>query len=144
MIEVIETELSLIRCLTLIASEGKRDTTGGVTHLAEIVAPRIQFNEDEVYEAMANAGIPGPVADRAYKFTQIAWGRVLLYGLQVRFSPEYTCFNGVGEVIETGRLANPAVLRRRSRLRSPLRWNPGLQAAVGTDGRQVARRQLNC
>jgi hypothetical protein len=77
-----------------------------VTRLAEIVAPRAEFTEDEVYMAMADAGIPESVADRAYKFTQIAWGRVLLDGLGVRFAPEYTCFDGAGEVVESGRLVD--------------------------------------
>jgi hypothetical protein len=54
---------------------------------------------------MAEAGIPDPVADRAFKFTQIAWGRVFLDGLGVQFSPDYLCFNGAGEVIESGPLA---------------------------------------
>src|SRR4051812_11407858 len=77
-----------------------------VARLADIIAARADFNEDEVYAAMADAGIPDPVADRAYKFTQIAWGRAVLAGLRVRLAPEYTCFNGSGEVIESGRLAD--------------------------------------
>ena len=31
---------------------------------------------------------------------------MLLDGLGVRFSPDYTCFNGAGEVIESGRLVD--------------------------------------
>jgi hypothetical protein len=77
-----------------------------VARLADIIAARAKFTEDEVYAAMAAAGIPDPVADRAYKFTQIAWGRLLLAGLRIQFAPEYTCYNGAGEVIETGRLAD--------------------------------------
>lgn len=77
-----------------------------VARLAEIVTPRAEFTEDDIYAAMADAGIPESVADRAYKFTQIAWGRAFLAGMGVSFSPEYTCFNGAGAVIESGRLAD--------------------------------------
>jgi hypothetical protein len=54
---------------------------------------------------MAEAGIPAAVADRAYKFTQIAWGRVFLDGLGMQFSSEYLCFDGEGNVVESGLLA---------------------------------------
>ena len=76
-----------------------------VAKLAEILAARPDPSEDDVYAAMAEAGIPDPVADRAYKFAQIAWGRVFLDGIGVRFSPDYLCFDGAGEVTESGRLA---------------------------------------
>lgn len=76
-----------------------------VTRLVDAIAARPEFTEDEVYAAMANAGIPEPVADRAYKFTQVAWGRVLLDGLGINFAPDYLCFNGAGDVIESGQLS---------------------------------------
>jgi len=76
-----------------------------VARLAEIIAARAEFTEDDLYAAMADAGIPDSVADRAYKFTQIAWGRVFLDGLGVRFAPDYLSFNAAGEVIESGLLA---------------------------------------
>lgn len=75
-----------------------------VACLVDTLATRAEFTEDEVYTAMADAGIPAPVADRAYKFTQIAWGRVFLDGLGINFAPDYLCFNAAGEVIETGQL----------------------------------------
>lgn len=76
-----------------------------VAKLTEILAERPEFTEDEIYQALEQAGVPDGVADRAYKFTQIAWGRTLLDGLGVRFSPEYLCFNAEGECIESGQLA---------------------------------------
>jgi hypothetical protein len=75
-----------------------------VGRLAEIVAARAEFTEDQIHDAMAEAGISAVDSDKAYKFTQIAWGRVFLKSLGVRFSPDYVCFSGAGEVIETGRL----------------------------------------
>ena len=75
-----------------------------VGRLAEIIAARAEFTEDDLYAAMADAGIPDPVADRAYKFTQTAWGRVFLDGLGVRFGTDYLCFNRAGDVIESGQL----------------------------------------
>jgi hypothetical protein len=78
-----------------------------VTCLAEILdfCQPVEFTEDQVYDALAEAGVPASVADQAYKFTQIAWGRVLLEGLGIQFSPDYLCFNAAGEVVESGRLA---------------------------------------
>jgi len=75
-----------------------------VAKLADIVAERREFSEDEIYSAMSSAGLPNEIADRAFKFTQTAWGRAFLARLGVRFSPEYLCFNSAGEVIETGQL----------------------------------------
>jgi hypothetical protein len=76
-----------------------------VARLGEIIAARAEFTEDDIYAAMAEAGIPDPIADRAFKFTQIAWGRVFLDGLGLQFSPDYLCFNGAGDVVESGLLA---------------------------------------
>jgi hypothetical protein len=75
-----------------------------VAKLAEIAVARSEFSEDDIYAALAAAGLPDPMADRAYKFTQTAWGRSFLAGLGVQFSPEYVCFNASGEEIESGRL----------------------------------------
>jgi hypothetical protein len=52
-----------------------------VACLAEIVAQRATFEEEDIYEAMRKVGVPDAVADRAYKFAQIAWGRAFLAGL---------------------------------------------------------------
>jgi hypothetical protein len=79
-----------------------------VVRLAEIVAPRESFTQDEVYAAMAADGLSAEEADLAFKFTQVAWGRAFLDGLGVHFSPDYLLCNGSGEVIGSGRLAeNP-------------------------------------
>jgi hypothetical protein len=75
-----------------------------VARLAEIIAARDEFTEDDLYAALAEAGLPDAVADRAYKFTQTAWGRVFLDGLGIQFGADYLCFNGAGDVIESGRL----------------------------------------
>lgn len=75
-----------------------------VAQLASILAARPKFTQDEIYDAMDEAGIPAPLADRAFKFTQIAWGRVFLDGLGVQFDPDYLCFDRDGEVIESGKL----------------------------------------
>jgi hypothetical protein len=75
-----------------------------VDRLAEIITSRAEPNEDDIYSAMADAGIPVPLADRAYKFTQIALGRVFLDGLGIQFSPEYFCLDGAGNVMESGLL----------------------------------------
>jgi len=76
-----------------------------VARLAEFVASRAEFTQDDVYAALADSGIPYLVADRALKFTQTAWGRVVLDGLGVHLAPDYLCLDGAGDVIETGLLA---------------------------------------
>lgn len=76
-----------------------------VARLAALMAEHADFTEDSLHEAMAQDGIPAPVADLAFKFTQIAWGRVFLDGLGVRFSPDYQRVDGAGNVFESGRLA---------------------------------------
>src|SRR5262245_7582530 len=53
---------------------------------------------------MSRAGIPDDVADRAYKFTQTAWGRVFLDDMGINFSSDYTCYNEDGDEIESGEL----------------------------------------
>jgi hypothetical protein len=77
-----------------------------VAHLANLVATEDEFTEDTLYTAMSEDGIPDDLADLAFKFTQVAWGRVYLEGLGVRFSPDYLCFNGKGEVVESGHLVD--------------------------------------
>ncbi|MBT3202254.1 MAG: hypothetical protein HN350_20330 [Phycisphaerales bacterium] len=61
-------------------------------------------NEDSIYESLEAAGIPGDQADRLYKFTQIAWGRVVLDGMGITFPEEYYCFDANGSVVESGLL----------------------------------------
>jgi hypothetical protein len=76
-----------------------------VARLAEIIAAHPEATGDEIYAAMAEAGVPDAEAGHAYDFTQIAWGRVLLDGMGIDFSPDYLRFDAAGEVVESGRLA---------------------------------------
>jgi hypothetical protein len=87
-----------------------------VARLAEIVVARIEFSQDEIYVAMADAAIPPVVADRAYKFMQAAWTREFLGHLGVKFSPDYYCFNANGTVIESGLLAEEPFFKEARRL----------------------------
>jgi len=68
------------------------------------VASQPDTNEDAIYEALEAAGIPKEQADRLYKFTQIAWGRVLLDGLNITFTQQYFCLDADGSIIESGQL----------------------------------------
>jgi hypothetical protein len=101
-----------------------------VTCLAEFVASRSGFTDENVYSAMADAGIPDLVADRAYKFTQTAWARVLLNRLGVRFSPEYRCLNGAGDVIESGLLAEQPYFIAAMSLAPRYAGTPGFKQLV--------------
>lgn len=99
-----------------------------VALLAEILGSRSAFSEDEVYAELAKAGVPDSVADRAYKFTQTAWGRVLLADLRVPFDTEYMCFNGQGEVIESGLLADSPYFAAAMRLAPRYAETPGFRS----------------
>jgi hypothetical protein len=98
-----------------------------VAKLATIVTERREFSEDDIYAAMSSAGIPDGEADRAFKFTQTAWGRAFLAGLGVRFAPEYLCFNGSGEVIESGQLDDEAHYAAAWKLASQYQSSAGFQ-----------------
>jgi hypothetical protein len=76
-----------------------------VTQLVRIIEARDELFEEEIYNAMAEAGVPALVADRTFKFTQIAWGRILLDGLGITLDTGYICVNGDGKEIESGLLA---------------------------------------
>ena len=45
------------------------------------------------------------MAHRAFLFTQIAWGRLLLQTLPLTFSPDYFFLDAHGNIIESGRVA---------------------------------------
>jgi hypothetical protein len=105
-------------------------TEAAVARLAEFVAPRVELTQDDVYAALADAGIPFLVADRALKFTQIAWGRVVLDGLGVHFAPDYLCLNGAGDVIETGLLAEQSDFIAALRLAQRYAGSPGFKQMV--------------
>lgn len=101
-----------------------------VARLAEIVAEQTEFTEDDIYVAMAEAGIPDLAADRAYKFTQTAWGRVFLDGMGIQCGTDYLCFNGAGEVIESGQLADEPYFAAAARLVPRYAGSPGFKALV--------------
>ena len=101
-----------------------------VARLAEIVAARAEFTEDDIYAAMADASIPDLIADRAYKFTQTAWGRAFLDGMGVQFGTDYLCFNGAGEVIELGQLADQPYFVAAARLVPQYARSPGFKSLV--------------
>jgi hypothetical protein len=77
-----------------------------VKHLAEIVLANLNVSEDELYDALIGRGLTDEAVFRAYNFTQIAWGRIYLDGLRIRFSDEYYFFSADGAVAEQGRLAD--------------------------------------
>ena len=101
-----------------------------VARLAEIIVSLAEFTEDDLYAAMSAAGIPGLVADRAYKFTQTAWGRAFLGDLGLQLGTDYLCFNGSGEVIESGRLADQPYFAAAVRLVPQYARSPGFQRFV--------------
>jgi hypothetical protein len=93
-----------------------------VQRVVQLLQEMSEFSEDDVYAAMHAAGIPAADADRAYKFTQIASGRILLAGIVAQFAENYYWLNGAGEVIEAGRLEDEPFFLAATTI---VRQNPG-------------------
>jgi hypothetical protein len=93
-----------------------------VEHIINITADIPEFLEEDVYDTMFEAGVPDDIADRAFKFTQIAWGQVCLNDLGVTPNPNYLCFNADGEIIESGLLTEEPyfIAAKAAAQRSPL------------------------
>lgn len=70
---------------------------------------------------MDTAGVPRSEADRAYKFAQIACGRMLLDGLGIRFAKEYFCFDANGGIAESGEIANEPYFVAAQQIATPAR-----------------------
>ncbi len=104
-----------------------------VTRLAELIAPEAAFDVVEVYEALFMAGMTHDVADRVFKFTQIAWGRVFLDGMGINFSPDYYCFNSAGDLIEAGKLVNQPYFAAAMELAKKYMSSPGFKQMILTN-----------
>lgn len=104
-----------------------------IHRLAQILEGLPAFTEDDVYSAMDAAGIPDADADRAYKFTQIACGRMLLDGLVGRFTNDYFWLDASGEVVESGKLQDEPYFAAATALvrGKPSRWMGQLGAMSG-------------
>jgi hypothetical protein len=127
-----------------VQNAGPVTPESAVAQLAEIVAPRLEYSEGEVYAALADAGVPDTLAGRAYKFTQIAWGRTFLDGLGITFSTEYVCFNATGEVVESGRLADEPCFAAASLLAKRYAHTPGfVRLAVMSEEVVAVNQALN-
>jgi hypothetical protein len=106
---------------------GEVSPTDAVPWIADILGPWPDYTEDQAYAAMADAGIPNAIADRAYKLLQVAWGRALLNGLGIQFSPKYLCCNAAGEVVESGNLVNEPYFAAATRLTARYKGSPGFK-----------------
>lgn len=84
---------------------------------------------------MAAANVPDRDADLAYKFTQAAWGRTLLDGMEIKFADDYYCLDGNGEVVDSGKLADEPHFSAAIRLGKRHEAQPGFKrlAAMSAD-----------
>lgn len=105
--------------------EGANAAESAVRTLATIISRRAEFTELDLYTSLAESSIPSPLADRAYKFTMIAWGRILLDGLGIHFSPDYYCLDGSGSIVESGQLVDDPCYAMAIRLAPEFRHCPG-------------------
>jgi hypothetical protein len=76
-----------------------------VNQFWKIIEDNPAASVDDIYDLLADAGMPDNVADRCYKLAQVAWGRAFLDGLGIDFSDDYLCLNGNGDLIESGLLS---------------------------------------
>lgn len=90
------------------------------------------FGQIDIYQALMRLGISLETADRAYKFTQVAWGRAMLDGHGIKFSPDYHCFNQSGDVIESGPLAGEPFYTAAMDVVSMFKDSPGFKALALT------------
>lgn len=104
-----ESERATTTSVEPVRPPGSRAQTPAETAVGCLVTAidgHLEFTEGDLYAAMAKARIPAPDADRAFKFTQIAWGREFMRGLgDFKFPPDYLLLNGAGDVIESGLLS---------------------------------------
>ncbi len=103
-----------------------------VEWLADMVAFREEFTQEEVQEQMDEAGIPKVLAQDAYEFTQVAWARGLLHKIGVTTHPDYLRFNASGDLLESGRLAEHPCFAAASRLVEKYEGSPGFRHLVLT------------
>lgn len=93
-----------------------------IQQLANVLASiSPEFTEDDVYKALAEAGVPEDAAGRAYRFAQIACGRRVLDGMGIKFSDEYLCFDRNGDVTKSGSLRYEAHYVAATQLLTPER-----------------------
>ncbi|MES2463890.1 MAG: DUF6348 family protein [Armatimonadota bacterium] len=76
-----------------------------VALLAETVEANPDVDEDEIYRTLGAVQVSEAAAHRAFLFTQIAWGRLLLQTLPITFAPDYFWLDAEGNVTESGQLA---------------------------------------
>jgi len=103
-----------------------------VDTLARLLDARAPISQSDAVDALIAAGIPAEIADRAYRFTQIAWGRVLLDGLGIGFAPDYMFLNPHGKVLETGLLDDDPCYQAALKLAPTYRQAPAFRAIAPT------------
>src|SRR5262245_43827416 len=98
-----------------------------VKQLAEIVLANLNVSEDELFDALIGRCLTDEDVFRVYRFTQIAWGRIYLDGMGIRFSDEYYCFSADGAVAERGRLADNVYFASAQQVASQYMHTPAFE-----------------
>lgn len=89
---------------------------GAISLLAFAVEARPNATDKELMQALRLGGVPEPLAARTMAFTPTAWGRLLLDGMGIAFSPEFVIFDSQGSVAESGLLAGQPDFAAATRL----------------------------
>lgn len=135
-----------VRQLLIVEGEEGQEITpeSAVLRLFETLAANPNLTQHEAYETLTDADVPPPLADRTYKFTQVALGRALLADMGIAFSTDYLCFDAEGEVRESGQLAEEPSFAAASRLSSRYLPLPACQSlALASADVQAVNNALN-
>jgi hypothetical protein len=98
------------------------------------------FSQRQIMEELVSLGVNLRVADRAYKFAQIACGRLFMQGLGVSYTDSFMWFNASGDVVETGKITSePFFLAAAQRINKDLIRRPSfaLFAMMSSDAAAV-------
>lgn len=110
--------------------------------VAEIVAVRPRFSEDEICDALAATGVPPGDAARAYWLVQLAWSRHALTSLGVKFPmADFFCIDANGDVVSEGRYDEEPVFVAAVALIPQYPVSEGFKCLVATSAESNAVRQ---
>lgn len=103
---------------------------------------------EDLESALASAGIPAALADDVLTLVPLAFGRALMGGMGIGFSPEYSVADSAGNVRPGGRLADhplyaAAAARAREIFASTENRDTGVAAAMWSSELSAVNQALH-
>ena len=90
-------------------------------------ASKVGADQKSIIAAIESAGSSYDDAARAYNFIQVAWGRCFLDGMGITFSDKYYCFDGDGELRDSGTLVDQPVYARAESVAEAHKGSPAFE-----------------